>query len=97
MSIAVLTLQRLLRQYYRIHTHAHPPPAEFVLALKNFRASQGASEAALRDREDLARKSLELYEKAGEKAMKDIAKRAIYLREETERMQEEVQKLEQGG
>jgi len=64
--------------------------------LKNFKASQGASEAALRDREGLAKKSLELYEKAGEKAMKDIAKRATFLREEKDRMQEEIAKLERG-
>jgi hypothetical protein len=64
--------------------------------LKNFKASQGANEAALRNREGLARKSLELYEKAGEKAMKDIAKRATFLREEKDRMREEIAKLERG-
>ncbi|KAF2708534.1 hypothetical protein K504DRAFT_468859 [Pleomassaria siparia CBS 279.74] len=78
----------------RIHTHAHPPPAEFVAALRNFKDSQGASEVALRDRESLARKALELYDRAGEKAMKDIAKRATYLHEEIARMQEEIEKLE---
>jgi len=29
--------------------------------------------------------------------MKDIAKRAAYLREETDRLQEEIEKLERGG
>ncbi|KAF2866073.1 hypothetical protein BDV95DRAFT_505585 [Massariosphaeria phaeospora] len=81
----------------KIYTHTHPPPAEFVAALKNFKAQQGASEAALRDREGLARRELELYEKAGEKGMRDIAKRAEHLKGEIERIEDEVRKLERGG
>ncbi|KAF2005099.1 hypothetical protein P154DRAFT_551557 [Amniculicola lignicola CBS 123094] len=80
----------------RLHTLTHPPPSEFLAALKNYKASQGSTEAALKDREALARTALDLYEKAGEKAIQDIAKRAEYLRKEIERMNEEVEKLERG-
>ncbi|KAF2730488.1 hypothetical protein EJ04DRAFT_45307 [Polyplosphaeria fusca] len=78
----------------RIHTQTHPPPTEFLNALKHYKASQGSTEAALRDREALANKTLELYEKAGEKAMRDIANRAQYLRSEISRTQTEIGKLD---
>jgi uncharacterized small protein (DUF1192 family) len=44
----------------------------------------------------MARKALDLYEKAGEKAMHDIARRAGYLQAEIERTKGEVGKLERG-
>lgn len=78
----------------RIHTHSHPPPAEFVAALKNFKSSQGTSEAKLRDREGLARRTLELYERAGEKAMRDLAKRKEFLVGEMRQIEEQIGTLE---
>lgn len=78
----------------RIHTHTHPPPAPFVAALKNFRDGQGSSEARLKDREGLALRTLELYAKAGEKAMKDLARRKEVLLEETARIEGEIERLE---
>lgn len=86
----------LLGLQARIHTYLHPPPAEFVAALKNFRQVQGSTERDLKAREVLAKKSLELYEKAGEKGMKDAARRAEYLRKEISRTEEEIQGLERG-
>lgn len=50
----------------------------------------------LQDREDLAKQSLALYERAGKKAMLDIAKRAMYLRSEIERAKEDMRRLEEG-
>lgn len=72
----------------------HPPPAEFVDALRNYKASQGSTENGLKNREALAKKTLELYEKAGERAMRDIAKRALYLKKEIESTRGEIEKLE---
>jgi hypothetical protein len=86
----------LLGLQARIHTLMHPPPAEFVAALKNYKASQGSSERELKDREAMARKALELYDKAGEKALKDIARRAVYLRQEIARTEDEIERLERG-
>lgn len=81
----------------KIHGVAHPPPAEFVAALKEFRKQQGSGEKALRDREALARRELELYGKAGEKGMRDLAGRKRYLGSEIAQMEEEIGKLEGGG
>lgn len=81
----------------RIHTHTHPPPAPFVAALKNFRDAQGSSEARLRDREGLALRTLELYRKAGEKGMRDLARRKEGLREELARIEGEIEGLEGGA
>ncbi|KAF1977773.1 hypothetical protein BU23DRAFT_526280 [Bimuria novae-zelandiae CBS 107.79] len=86
----------LLGLQARIHTHTHPPPAEFVKALKNFKAEQGSNEAKLRDREGLARKTLELYGRAGERGMKDLAARKTVLLSEIARMEKEVEGLEHG-
>lgn len=86
----------LLGLQARIHTHTHPPPAEFVAALKNFKAEQGASEKGLRDREALARRELELYRGAGEKGMRDLARRKVWLRGEIERVEAEIGSLERG-
>ncbi|KAF2263171.1 hypothetical protein CC78DRAFT_286780 [Lojkania enalia] len=80
----------------RIHTLTHPPPNEFVNALGNYRASQGSTEVALKNRAALAKKALELYDRAGERAMRDIAKRATYLKGEIERTRGEIGKLERG-
>lgn len=68
-----------------------------MAALKQFRKSQGSGERALKDREGLARRELELYERAGEKGMKDLAVRKKYLVAEVERVEEEVRKLEREG
>lgn len=81
---------------HRIYTLTHPPPPEFVTALKNFKASQGSMETSLRDREALARNAMDLYEKAGEKGMRDIARRAAFLQQEISRTKEEIGKLERG-
>lgn len=81
----------------RIHSHTHPPPPEFVAALKNFKASQGTSEAKLKDREALAKRALDLYGKAGEKGMRDLARRKEVLLGEISRMEDEIVNLEQGG
>jgi hypothetical protein len=86
----------LLGLQAKMHTHTHVPPTEFVAALRNFRVEQGEMERALRDREELARQALELYDKAGEKAMRDIAKRAGVLRGEIGRTRVEIEELERG-
>lgn len=65
----------LLGLQAKIHTLLHPPPAEFVDALKEFRKGLGGGKRALWDREALARRELELYGKAGEKGMRDLARR----------------------
>lgn len=49
----------------QIHTFTHAPPAEFVAALKAFGRAQGTGEKELMEREGLANRELELYEKAG--------------------------------
>ena len=81
----------------RIHTLSHPPPPPFLAALKAFKAAQASTESALRDREGLATRTLELYERAGEKGMRDVARRARFLRAEIERTVGEVRGLEEGG
>lgn len=81
----------------KIHTYSHPPPAEFVDALRQFKKSQGSGEKALRDREALARRELELYEHAGEKGMKELARRKEWILAEVQRVEEVVRKLERGG
>ncbi|KAH6618922.1 hypothetical protein C7974DRAFT_401142 [Boeremia exigua] len=86
----------LLGLQARCYTFGHPPPAEFVSALKEFRKSQGSGERALRDREALARQSLKLYEQAGEKGVRELAKRKAYLDAETGRMEDEIEALERG-
>ncbi|PVI07146.1 hypothetical protein DM02DRAFT_714639 [Periconia macrospinosa] len=78
----------------RIHTYTHPPPAPFLAALKNFKAQQGSSESRLKDREGLARRALELYAKAGEKGMKDLAVRKEWIKGEMERMEGEIAGLQ---
>lgn len=75
---------------------AHPPPAEFVAALKEFKKVQGSGERSLRDREQLARRGLELYAKAGEKGMRDLARRKVWVEGEIERVEGEVRSLEEG-
>jgi hypothetical protein len=86
----------LLGLQARCYSFGHPPPAEFVAALKEFRKSQGTGERALRDREGLARQSLRLYEQAGEKGVRELAKRKAYLDADTTRMEREIVDLEQG-
>jgi hypothetical protein len=78
----------------KMHTIAHAPPPEFVAALKEFRKAQGSGEKALRDREALARQGLELYERAGEKGMRDLAKRKVWLVGEVEGVEGEITKLQ---
>lgn len=87
----------LLGLQAKIHTYTHPPPAEFVRALKNFRAEQGSSEAKLRDREGLAKRALELYGRAGERGMKDLAGRKGALLADIRRMEAEIEDLERGA
>ncbi len=65
-------------------------------ALKEFRKSQGSGERVLRDREALARQSLKLYGMAGEKGVRELAKRKMVLENEVERMEDEIRDLEQG-
>lgn len=86
----------LLGLQARCYSFGHPPPAEFVAALKEFRRSQGSGERALRDREALAKQSLRLYEQAGEKGVRELAKRKAYLDAETARMEREIIDLERG-
>ena len=68
--------------------------AEFIGALKEFKKSQGSGERALRDREALARQSLRLYEQAGDKGIRELAKRKAYLDAEMDRMGKEIASLE---
>jgi hypothetical protein len=91
------TKATLLGLQARIHMLSHPPPAEFVTALKEFKKSQGSGERSLKDRESLAKSELRAYTAAGEKGMKDLAKRKAYLVEEVGRTQQEVGKLERGN
>ncbi|KAH7382174.1 hypothetical protein BKA66DRAFT_418271 [Pyrenochaeta sp. MPI-SDFR-AT-0127] len=81
----------------KTYTFSHPPPPEFVAALKEFKKQQGSGEKALKDREVLARRELELYEKAGEKGMRDLARRKEVVVKEGERIEDEIIKLERGG
>jgi hypothetical protein len=81
----------------KMHTISHPPPPEFVAALKEFKKQQGSGEKGLKDREALARRELELYGKAGEKGMRDLARRKGVLEREIARMKGEIEKLERGG
>ena len=90
------TKATLLGLQAKIHTISRPPPAEFVAALKEFKKQQGSGEKALRDREAIARKELELYERAGGKVMRDLAKRKAVLMGEIKRVEGEVRKLEGG-
>lgn len=87
------TLQGLQAQ---LHALSHPPPREFVAALKACRKQQGSGEKALRDREALALRERELYARAGEKGMRDLARRKEGLVREIGRMEGEVGRLQQG-
>ncbi|EFQ88376.1 hypothetical protein CFE70_003301 [Pyrenophora teres f. teres 0-1] len=87
----------LLGLQAKIHTYSHPPPAEFVAALKEFKRVQGSGEKALRDREGLATRELELYARAGEKGMKDLARRKERLVGEVEMVESAIGKLERRG
>lgn len=87
----------LLGLQAKCYTYGHPPPAEFIQALKEFRRSQGTGERALRDREALAKQSLRLYEQAGEKGIRELAKRKMYLDGETRRIEREIISLERQG
>lgn len=78
----------------KIHSYSHAPPAEFVAALKQFRRAQGSGERALKDREALANRELELYERAGDKGMRDLAARKMWLVDEVQRVEAEIGKLE---
>lgn len=51
----------------------------------------------MRDREALARQSLKLYEMAGEKGVRELARRKRVLGAEMERMEGEIEGLERGG
>ncbi|KAI8935026.1 hypothetical protein NX059_008690 [Plenodomus lindquistii] len=84
----------LLGLQAKTHMLSHPPPAEFVAALKEFRKQQGSGEKALRDREELAKRTLGLYEKAGEKGMRDLARRKVWVEGEMRRVEGEVESLE---
>jgi hypothetical protein len=78
----------------KIHALSHPPPAEFVAALKAYKKAQGAGDKALRDREGVARRALELYDAAGAKGMRDLAKRKGWLEREIEAVEGEAGVLE---
>lgn len=95
-SEALNTRATVLGLQARIHTFTHPPPAPFLAALKNFKAQQGSSESRLKNREGLARRALELYAKAGEKGMRDLAMRKEWIAGEMERMSGEIAGLEKG-
>ena len=91
------TKATLLGLQAKIHTYSHPPPAEFVAALKEFKRLQGSGEKVLRDREGLAKRELELYARAGEKGMKDLARRKERLVGEVEMVESAIGKLERRG
>ncbi|KAL6710661.1 hypothetical protein ACN47E_007718 [Coniothyrium glycines] len=71
-----------------------PPPAPLLAALAAFRAHQDAADKALRDRAALARQGRALYERAGERGMRDLARRKEVLEREIARMEDEVGRLE---
>ncbi|KAF1851979.1 uncharacterized protein K460DRAFT_401976 [Cucurbitaria berberidis CBS 394.84] len=80
----------------KMHALTHAPPAEYIAALKAFKKALGSGERALRDREGIARREMEVYEKAGGKGMRDLARRKEGLVREIERVEGEVGKLEVG-
>ena len=86
----------LLGLQAKCYTFGHPPPAEFVAALKEFRKKQGTGERALRDREELAKQGLRLYEQAGEKGVRELAKRKAVLEGEIGRIMRDIESLERG-
>ncbi|KAH7117031.1 hypothetical protein B0J11DRAFT_107424 [Dendryphion nanum] len=86
----------LLSLQARVHGLTHPPPQELVVALGNFSAEQDVREEELRGRGDAAERTLGLYERAGEKGMRDVARRKEVLRGEIERIRVEIEKLERG-
>ena len=90
------TRSTLLGLQAQIHTLAHPPPVEFLAALKSYRAQQGGVEKALRDREALARRELDLYGQAGERGMRDLAGRKGVLEREIEKVEGEIGRIEGG-
>jgi hypothetical protein len=77
----------------KIHMLAHPPPTEFISALKAFKKAQGSGEKALKDREGIANKALELYERAGGKGMRDLAGRKVWLETEISSVSDEISRL----
>lgn len=86
----------LLGLQSKIYTFIHPPPPEFVAALKEFKKQQGTDGRLLNDREALARRELDLYRRAGEKAMRDLARRKNILSWDIYKTEDEIEKLEQG-
>lgn len=84
---SVLSLQS------KMHTFSNPPPPEFVAALREFKKRQGAGEKSLRDREGLAKEELDLYERAGVKGMRDLARRKDALVAEIDRTEAEIARL----
>jgi hypothetical protein len=92
----VYTRATLLGLQAKVHTFAHPPPEEFVRALREFKRVQGSGEKALRDREALAKRELELYERAGKSGMRDLAARKEWLGGVIGRTEREIEKLGEG-
>ncbi|KAF2202068.1 hypothetical protein GQ43DRAFT_414419 [Delitschia confertaspora ATCC 74209] len=80
----------------RIHTLTHPPPRDFLVALKGFKGDLEKRERELRDREHLTRGSLAMYDRAGRKVLLDIARRKEFLVREIEGVWGEVRRLEGG-
>ena len=80
----------------RVYTATQVMPEEFVAALKEWKKGQGVGEKRLREREGLARRALELYGKAGERGMRDLARRKGEVVREMERVEGEIRRLEKG-
>jgi len=80
----------LLGLQAQLHMLTHPPPAEVIAALKQFKKMQGSGEKALKDREQLAKRELDLYRRAGEKGMRDLARRKVSVVAEIARVEGEI-------
>ncbi|KAF2741763.1 hypothetical protein M011DRAFT_472826 [Sporormia fimetaria CBS 119925] len=79
-----------------IHNLTHPTPPALLTALQGYKSALRGMENGLKDRIELAEQELGLYEKAGEKGMKDLARRAKHLRAEIRRVEDEIRGLEEG-
>ena len=81
--------------FFSLLSQTQPPDPELQSALGSYGAHLDSAERVLRERERQAESRLRKYEGAGEKAMKEIARRKREIEREIEAIQGEIKQLEE--